>query len=121
LTADELPPARRLQFAGIDPIEARVLSTNALRLTVPPATLRRGTESLITAIVDYVRGDTRRLDADVVLPQVLGGIDDTAVIEARTVLAGAADGVFVSIDDYRVAIRALAASSRPGRFLMRFP
>jgi hypothetical protein len=57
-----------------------VLATSVLRLSVPPSTLREGTEKFIGAVIAYVRGDSDRLDADVDVTEVLSHIDESGVV-----------------------------------------
>ena len=94
--------------------QARALGTNVLRWTVPPSTLRAGTETVISAVVSYLRGDTGRLDADVAVDGVLERVDDTTVTEVRTLLAAAADRTVTSADAYRDAVADLAEQLAAG-------
>ena len=89
----------RLGLDGFVAVQARALQTNALRWTVPPSTLRTGTEAVITNVLGYVRGDTDKVDTDVAIDSVLDRIDDTAVMEVRSMLAGSVDNAVTSIGD----------------------
>ena len=96
-------------------VQARALGTNVLRWTVPPATLRAGSETVIGTVLAYVRGDTDRLDPDVAIDGVLERIDDTAITHVRTLLAAAADRSVGSIEAYRLAVADVAAELAAGR------
>lgn len=94
--------------------QARALGTNVLRWTVPPSTLRAGSEAVIAGAVAHVRGDTDRLDADVAIDGVIDRIPTTAVTEVRTLLAASTDRTVASIDEYRAAVAELAAQLAGG-------
>lgn len=64
---------------ALDPTQVQELTTSALRRSIPPATMRRGTETAIATILAYVRGETARLDVDVDVSDVLERIADNAV------------------------------------------
>lgn len=104
-----------LGLGGATAVQARALGTNVLRWTIPPATLRAGTETVIDGVLAYIRGDTARLDADVAIDGVLDRIDTTAVTEARTLLAAAADRSVSTIEAYRDAVADVAAQLAAGR------
>jgi hypothetical protein len=97
-----------LGVEGVDPVQVRAFSTSALRLAVPPSTVRRGTETFVAAVLAYVRGDVARLDADVDVREVLGRVVDAAVLRVQDVLASAGDRVTTSVDEYRTAVSAFA-------------
>jgi hypothetical protein len=92
---------------GVDPSAApqvRALATSSLRLSVPPSTLRQGTETFIGAVLGYVRGDTTRLDGDVDVTGVVARVRDSGVVWVRARLAAVADRVAPNIEGYRVAV-----------------
>ena len=92
----------------LDPTQVRALATSALRLSVPPSTLRGGTETFIRAVLAYLRGDSARLDADVDVSEVLRRIDESGVAWVHTRLATAKDGVATSVESYRDAVDSFA-------------
>ncbi|HMG40183.1 MAG TPA: hypothetical protein VK611_02605 [Acidimicrobiales bacterium] len=105
-----------LQRDRLDLSQARELSTAALRWTVPPSTLHRGTETFVAAVLGYVRGDTARLDGDVDVTDVLARIDEAAVTQVRSLLATAADEqVLADLAGYRAAVAAFAQELAAGR------
>jgi hypothetical protein len=93
---------------ALEPTEVRVLATSVLRLSVPPSTLREGTEKFIGAVIAYVRGDSDRLDADVDVTEVLSHIDESGVVWVHTRLAAGRDRVATSIESYRDAVDSFA-------------
>jgi hypothetical protein len=103
-----------LQLDRLDATQLRVLTTSALRATVPPSTLRQGTETFIASLLAYLRGETARLDADVDVTELLGRIRETAVVAVSTLLAPVADRVVGSVDAYRDAVAAFAAQLGSG-------
>jgi hypothetical protein len=97
-----------LDAGELDPTQVRALATGTLRLTVPPSTLREGTDTFIAAVLAYVRGDVPRLDADVDVTEVAERIDEAATTWVRSLAAGATDRVTGSAEDYRAAVAAYA-------------
>lgn len=103
---------------GVDPSEAprvRALATSSLRLSVPPSTLRQGTETFIGAVLGYVRGDTTRLEGDVEVTEVLARVRDSGVAWVRARLAAAADRVAPTIETYREAVGSFVDRLAVGR------
>ncbi len=111
----------RLGIDGFLAVQARALKTNALRWTVPPSTLRTGTEAVITNVLAYVRGDTDKVDTDVAIDSVLDRIDDTAVMEARSMLAGSVDNAVTSIGALRAALADFADQLAAGNVPTSIP
>jgi hypothetical protein len=97
-----------LGLGAQEPTQVRALATSVLRLTVPPSTLRHGTETFIGAVLAYLRGDTARLDADVDGTEVLGRIRKGGIAWVHTRLAASTDRVATSIENYRVAVDSFA-------------
>ena len=97
-----------LPDAAPAPEQVRALGTSALRLALPPATLRQGTEAVVGATLAYIRGDTDRLGPDIDLQAVLSRVDDAAGVHVASLLGSARDRVATSLDDYRTAVAAFA-------------
>ena len=103
---------------GLDEARAtqvRTLATSSLRLAVPPATLRRGTETFIAAVLAYLRGDTARLDGDVDLTEVVADVRTSAETWVPGQLAAAREQVVTTSEDYRAAVDAFADRLEAGR------
>jgi hypothetical protein len=94
--------------------DARIVGTNALRWTLPPSQLERGSEALITAVLAHIRGDADVLDADVDIEAVLDRIPSTGVTEARALLAYAESQLTTTPDEYRIAIEEFVAALAAG-------
>ncbi len=103
-----------LGLEGQEPTQVRALATSVLRLTVPPSTLRQGTETFIGTVLAYLRGDTPRLDADVDVSEVLGQIREGGVAWVHTRLAASTDRVATSIEAYREAVDSFVAQLAAG-------
>ena len=88
----------------LDPTQARTLATAALRLGVPPSTLRDGTETFVGAVLAYVRGDTPRLDGDLDVTGVVDRVDEAATVWAQTLATAADDRVTTSVAGFRQAV-----------------
>ena len=94
--------------------DARIVSTNALRWSVPPSQLEQGSEALITAVLAHIRGDAHILDADIDIQTVLDRIPTTGVTEARALLASAEARLTTTPDEYRAAIEEFVAALAAG-------
>jgi len=97
-----------LDVDALEPTQVRALATGVLRLSVPPSTLRQGTEAFIGTLLAYLRGDTARLDGDVDVAEVLGRIDESGVASVHTRLAAATDRIATSVESYRDAVDSFA-------------
>jgi hypothetical protein len=97
-----------LDVDALEPTQFRALATGLLRLSVPPSTLRQGTETFIGAVLAYLRGDTARLDGDVDVAEVLGEIRESGVASVHTRLAAATDLVATSVETYRDEVDSFA-------------
>ncbi len=104
-----------LQAGNVDPQSVRILTTNALRWAVPPSTIQHGTESFITAVLAYVRGDTDRVDGDIDVRSAIDHVRATAVESVRSALSLVDDQVADTIGEYRSALASFAADLRAGR------
>jgi hypothetical protein len=96
---------------GVPPalaVQARALGVNVLRWTVPPSTLRRLSENVIGSALAYVRGDTPRLQAAVVVDDIAGRVPEATIREVRALLASAADATLASLDDLRASLGEVA-------------
>lgn len=89
---------------GVDPVQVRAAATGALRLVLPPATLRRGTEAVVDAVLAYVRGDVPRLAPDVDVTAVLDRIEEAGAAWARSVAGTARERVTTTLAEYRDAV-----------------
>jgi hypothetical protein len=97
-----------LDIDALEPTQVRALATGLLRLSVPPSTLRQGTETFIGTVFAYLRGDTPRLDGDVDVTEVLGRIGESGVASVHTRLAAARDRAATSVESYRDAVDSFA-------------
>lgn len=96
---------------GVPPplaVQARALGVNVLRWTVPPAALRHLSEGVIDGALTYVRGDTPRLQADVVVDDIAARVPEATIREVRSLLASAADTTVASLDELRAALATVA-------------
>jgi len=84
--------------------DVRALATSAVRWTLPPDRLRVAVEDVLAHVLAYLRGEIDRLDPQVRVDDVLARIDETAVVRARTLLAGAAESVATSREDFADAL-----------------
>jgi hypothetical protein len=103
---------------GLEPADAtqvRTLATGSLRLGLPPSTLRRGTETFISALLAYVRGDTARLDGDIDATEVLTRVRDSGEAWVQRRLAMMRDQVASSVDGYRAAVDAFSDQLAAGQ------
>jgi hypothetical protein len=110
-----------IDLGGLDPETARILATNSLRWALPPATLRRGTERFVAAVLAYVRGETGRIDGSVDLDAALAGLEDAAIHQVRVALASGRDELATTLGDYRAAVAAFADSLEAGRIPAAVP
>ena len=112
-----------VDLRGIDPDDARIIATNALRWALPPSTLRGGTERFLAALLAYVRGDTARLDATVDLGAVLADLEDAAIHQLRSALASVRDAPAPapSPEAYQAAVAEVADRLATGRLPSLLP
>jgi hypothetical protein len=88
----------------LEPVQVRAAATGALRLVLPPETLRRSTEAVVAAVLAYVRGDVPRLDPDVDVTGVLDRIDEAGAAWVRSVVGTAPERVAATLAEYRDAV-----------------
>ena len=101
--------------------QARALTTAALRWTVPPSTLRAGSDAVITGMLAYVRGDTDTVDVGVDTTGIVERVDANAVRQVRTLLAEVPTVAASSIEEYRAAVRVAADDVVAGRLPTTIP
>jgi hypothetical protein len=89
-------------------VQARALGVNVARWVAPPSTLRALTEPVIRGTVAYLRGDTPRLDATVVVGSIADRVPTTTIREVRALLASAADRTVASTGELAEALHRLA-------------
>ncbi len=89
-------------------VQARALGVNVTRWVVPPSTLRALTEPVIRGALAYIRGDTPRLDATVVVGRIADRVPTTTIREVRARLASAADRTVDSTDEFAAAMQQVA-------------
>src|SRR5262245_32356973 len=73
----------------VDPASARIFTTNALHLVLPPSRLQSAVEQLLAAVLAYIRGDTAHLAGDVDVHEIVTNVHDAAIEYARSALAAA--------------------------------
>ncbi|WP_426570725.1 hypothetical protein [Aquihabitans sp. McL0605] len=103
-----------LRLDGVDPADARVFTTNALHLVLPPSQLRQGVERLLAAVLAYVRGDTDRLSA-VDVSSLLTNVRAAAVTFADSALSSARPETVATVAAYRASVRQVEAELAAGR------
>jgi hypothetical protein len=101
--------------------EVRSLSTGALRWTLPPSRLREGTEYAVSEALEYVRGDSPRLNGAVTIADVVDRVPETAVAVVRSVLADAAEAVAVTLVGYDQSVQDFVAELSEGRIPSSVP
>lgn len=94
--------------------QARTLATNALRWTVPPATIRAGSETVVAGALAYVRGDSPRLEVDIDLVGVAERVEEAARTQVRSLLAGAPTASVATLAEYRTALADVVADLEDG-------
>jgi hypothetical protein len=110
-----------LRLDTLEPSQVRVLTTSLLRLSLPPSTLRDGTEAVLAALLAYLRGDSAQLNPTVDVTEVLGRITDTAAVAVGTLLADVPRRAVSSVDEYRTAVESFAARLASGRLPAAIP
>jgi hypothetical protein len=102
-------------------VQARALGVNVLRWTVPPSTLGAWTDTVIAGALGYVRGDTDRLDAAVVVDDVAARVPEMTIREVRVLLADAADRSVASLPALEQALGELVDELTAGRVPATIP
>jgi hypothetical protein len=103
------------------PAQVRALATSALRLALPPSTLRQGTEAVVGATLAYIRDDTDRLGPDIDLQAVLDRVDEAAGVHVAALLGSAREQVASTIEEYRAAVEAFADQLAAGEVPAAIP
>lgn len=80
------------------------LTTNALRLALPPDRVRTAVETLLDRMIAYIRGDSPSFDGRVELSPLLESVDDATVVHGRTLLATATERTFTNVLAYERAL-----------------
>jgi hypothetical protein len=102
-------------------VQARALGVNVLRWTVPPSTLSGWTDDVIAGVLAYVRGETERLEVEVVVDDVAARVPETTIREVRALLADAADRTVASLPELERALGELIDDLAAGRVPATIP
>jgi hypothetical protein len=103
-----------LHVSVVDPTEARIFTTNALHLVLPPSRLQVAVEQFLTAVLAYIRGDTAQLAGDVNVQAIIPDVQAAAVEYARSALAAARPETMSTLDSYRAAVGEFATRLTAG-------
>ncbi|MGY6500388.1 MAG: hypothetical protein ACXIVQ_05755 [Acidimicrobiales bacterium] len=74
-------------FGPVTSVQARALATSSLRLSLPPEDLQQVTESSLSSVLAYVRGDVDDLRVEVAVDQLLTRVEVGTVARLNAVLA----------------------------------
>jgi hypothetical protein len=94
---------------------ARILATNSLHLVLPPASLQLAVERFLSAVLAYVRGDTRRLTDEIDVRGVIENVQETAVEYAGAALVAARPETMATLAQYGAAVRNVESTLSAGR------
>jgi hypothetical protein len=110
-----------VRLESLDPASSRILATNSLRWVLPPSTIRQGTETLVDAVIRYIRGDTDTLVVDIDLTTALTRLDDVMLADARSAVAVARPVLERTIPQYGSAIADFLHEVAAGSISDRIP
>lgn len=109
---------------GVDPAlapQATALATNVMRFALPPERIEAALDTVISAIVGYVRGDVDDLVVDVDLGEVVARFDEATVALGRSLLASAVEDVAATLASYEPLVREFVDELASGRVPDRVP
>jgi hypothetical protein len=98
----------------VDPAAARIFTTNALHLVLPPSRLQLAVEQFLTAVLAYIRGDTAHLGGDVDVQAVVANVQAAAVEYTRSALAAERPQTTSTLASYRNAVHDFTAKLTAG-------
>ena len=101
--------------------EERAVAVATLRLVLPPSTLREITERTIAALIAYLRGDTKRIDTQIDLKQMLADLDDVVGQQAANLLASARTEHPESLEAFQDVLRQVSVSLSNGTIPQALP
>lgn len=101
--------------------QATALTTNALRLALPPDRVRGGVEHVLDQSLAYIRGDVDAFEGRVELSPLLDSVDDAVVVHRRAMLAQGAARVFTTLVSYEDAVVTLLDDIAAGEVPTWFP
>jgi hypothetical protein len=108
-------------LGGGDIDEERAAAVSILRTVLPPATLKTVTESTITALIAYLRGDAKRIDTRVDLDSVLNNLSKVAGQSAANLLASAQDDSPDSLDAFSALLQQFVLDLQNGSIPATIP